>query len=88
MRAATAGLARHHEEPLRREADRAARQIKELGDVQNWAEMLELDLVKLEECVRIVEEEKTQTETTARTTTNKTKDDDGGQVARANGHGS
>ncbi|KAI9681282.1 MAG: hypothetical protein M1817_002565 [Caeruleum heppii] len=57
LKTATAGLARH-EDPLQKEAEKAARQIKELGDVQNWAEMLEVELAALEECVRVVEEEK------------------------------
>lgn len=47
---------------LRREDDRllgvlegASRRVKELGDVQNWAERLERDFLVLEETVRLVE---------------------------------
>lgn len=39
----------------KKEADRAAKSIKELGDVQNWAEMLERDFMVLEETMRLVE---------------------------------
>ena len=31
--------------------------VKETGDIQNWAEMLERDLLVLEETVRLVDEE-------------------------------
>lgn len=48
-------------EALRRENDRlarvaadAARQVKELGNVQNWAEVLEREFLVLEETVRLV----------------------------------
>ena len=36
-------------------ADAGGRGLKEVGDVQNWAEMLERELLVLEETVRIVE---------------------------------
>lgn len=49
-------------EELRREDDRllkvlgaGSRRVKELGDVQNWAERLERDFLVLEETVRLVE---------------------------------
>lgn len=38
----------------------AGGQLKEIGDVQNWAEMLERDLLVLEETMGIVEEEEDQ----------------------------
>ena len=38
----------------------AAKKLKELGDVQNWAEMLEKDLLVLEETMSIAEEEEDQ----------------------------
>ncbi|MCJ1472037.1 hypothetical protein MMC13_000682 [Lambiella insularis] len=38
-------------------ADDSRGKLKEIGDVQNWAEMLERDLLVLEETVRIAEEE-------------------------------
>lgn len=48
---------------LRREDDRllkvlnnGSRQVKELGDVQNWAERLERDFLVLEETMRLVHE--------------------------------
>ena len=50
--AATAGLRREREK-LAREADGAARKIKELGNVQNWAEVLERQFLVLEETVRL-----------------------------------
>ena len=49
---ATDGLRREREK-LRREADLAGRKIKETGNVQNWAEMLERDFLVLEETVRL-----------------------------------
>ena len=39
-----------------RGADEAAGKLKELGDIQNWAEVLERDLLVLEETVRMGEE--------------------------------
>ena len=41
-------------------AEDGAKKLKELGDVQNWAEMLEKDLLVLEETVRIADEEEDQ----------------------------
>jgi GCN5-like protein 1 (GCN5L1) len=38
-------------------ADDARGKLKELGDVQNWAEVLERDLLVLEETMRMVDEE-------------------------------
>jgi len=52
----TAALARQTA-ALSKVADDAAGKLKELGDVQNWAEMLQRDLLVLEETVRIVDEE-------------------------------
>jgi hypothetical protein len=49
---ATEGLRREREK-LRKEADLAGRRIKETGNVQNWAEMLERDFMVLEETVRL-----------------------------------
>ena len=37
-------------------ADESRGKLKEIGDVQNWAELLERDLLVLEETVRVVEE--------------------------------
>ena len=39
-------------------AEDARGKLKEVGDVQNWAEVMERELLVLEETVRIVEEEK------------------------------
>ncbi|KPM35242.1 hypothetical protein AK830_g11328, partial [Neonectria ditissima] len=44
---------RREREKLAREADVAARRVKELGNVQNWAEVLERDFLVLEETVRL-----------------------------------
>lgn len=49
---ATDGLRREREK-LAREADAAARRVKELGNVQNWAEVLERDFLVIEETVRL-----------------------------------
>ena len=38
-------------------AEGARGALKELGDVQNWAELLERDILVLEDCVRRGEEE-------------------------------
>ena len=38
-------------------ADESRGKLKEIGDVQNWAEMIERDLLVLEETMRIVEED-------------------------------
>lgn len=49
---ATEGLRREREK-LAKEADAAARKVKELGNVQNWAEVLERGFLVLEETVRL-----------------------------------
>ncbi|KAF4123644.1 biogenesis of lysosome-related organelles complex 1 subunit 1 [Geosmithia morbida] len=49
--AATAGLQRQRER-LAREADAAARSLKEVGHVQNWAEVLEREFLVIEDTVR------------------------------------
>ena len=50
---------------LRKESDKwqklgdsSTKKLNEIGDVQNWAEMLERDLLVLEETVRLVDEKK------------------------------
>lgn len=42
---------------LEREVDKAVKDLKGFGDVQNWAEMLERDFCVLEETMRLVEGE-------------------------------
>lgn len=49
---ATEGL-RKEREKLAKEADSAARGLKEIGNVQNWAEVLERQFLVLEETVRL-----------------------------------
>jgi hypothetical protein len=49
---ATDGL-RKETQKLKAEADKAARKVKELGNVQNWAEVLERGFLVLEETVRL-----------------------------------
>jgi hypothetical protein len=49
---ATEGL-RKETQKLKTEADKAARKVKELGNVQNWAEVLERGFLVLEETVRL-----------------------------------
>ncbi|KAF4632919.1 hypothetical protein G7Y89_g5209 [Cudoniella acicularis] len=51
----TANL-RKETEKLRKVADEGARKVKELGNVQNWAEMLERDFLVLEETLRLANE--------------------------------
>ncbi|KAK4133177.1 hypothetical protein BT67DRAFT_337690, partial [Trichocladium antarcticum] len=50
---ATAGLRRDND-GLGRLAATHARKVKEIGNVQNWAEMLEREFVILEETLRLV----------------------------------
>ncbi|EME48615.1 hypothetical protein DOTSEDRAFT_67600 [Dothistroma septosporum NZE10] len=38
-----------------KELDKATRSVNEIGDVQNWAEMMERDLLVLEETLRLAE---------------------------------
>lgn len=38
-----------------KEVDKATRGVNEIGDVQNWAEMMERDLLVLEETLRLAE---------------------------------
>ncbi|RFU28224.1 hypothetical protein B7463_g8107, partial [Scytalidium lignicola] len=52
---ATDGL-RKETERLKKLAAEGGRKVKELGDVQNWAEMLERDFLVVEETLRLVEE--------------------------------
>lgn len=49
---ATEGL-RRETDKLKKEADRAAKGLKEVGHVQNWAEVLERQFMTLEETVRL-----------------------------------
>ncbi|TPX17085.1 uncharacterized protein E0L32_003203 [Thyridium curvatum] len=51
----TAALRRENDR-LAKEADGAARRLKEVGNVQNWAELLEKDFLVLEETLRLARE--------------------------------
>ncbi|KAI0911729.1 hypothetical protein F4823DRAFT_270738 [Ustulina deusta] len=75
LHANTAALSRQEQdvaratEALRRENDKlakvakdAGRKIKELGNVQNWAEVLERDFLVLEETMRLVRDGGTETD--------------------------
>jgi hypothetical protein len=46
---------RKETEKLKKVADEGMRKVKELGNVQNWAEMLERDFLVLSETLRLVE---------------------------------
>ncbi|MCJ1384599.1 hypothetical protein MMC17_007717 [Xylographa soralifera] len=52
----TAALAQHTA-AYQQLADDSRGTLKEIGDVQNWAEMIERDLLVLEETMRVVDEE-------------------------------
>lgn len=47
---------RREDDRLLKVLDKGSRQVKELGDVQNWAERLERDFLVLEETMRLVHE--------------------------------
>lgn len=47
---------RREDDKLLKVLDKGSRQVKELGDVQNWAERLERDFLVLEETMRLVHE--------------------------------
>ncbi|OGM40674.1 hypothetical protein ABOM_010589 [Aspergillus bombycis] len=53
---ATEQLAKQNDQ-LAKVADQARDGLKEIGDVQNWAELIERDLLIVEETVRLAEEE-------------------------------
>jgi hypothetical protein len=53
---ATDGLRRENVK-LAREADAAAHKLKEIGNVQNWAEVLERDFLVLEETIRLANDD-------------------------------
>lgn len=46
-------------------ADTSSEKLKEIGDVQNWAEMIERDLLVVEETLKMVEKDKNSGENTA-----------------------
>ena len=55
MAKATEGLRRENER-LNKVVVEGGRKVKELGNVQNWAEMLERDFLVLGETLRLVQE--------------------------------
>ncbi|KAE8139935.1 hypothetical protein BDV38DRAFT_280406 [Aspergillus pseudotamarii] len=55
VRRATEQLAKQNDQ-LAKVADQARDGLKEIGDVQNWAELIERDLLIVEETVRLAEE--------------------------------
>ncbi|KAL2008606.1 hypothetical protein VTN00DRAFT_6800 [Thermoascus crustaceus] len=54
LKRATADLARQNDQ-WQKVADQAREGLKEIGDVQNWAELIERDLLIVEETLRLVE---------------------------------
>ncbi|GAD92420.1 hypothetical protein CPC735_068470 [Paecilomyces variotii No. 5] len=56
LQRATAGLAKQNDQ-WQKVADQAREGLKEIGDVQNWAELIERDLLIVEETLRLAEEE-------------------------------
>ena len=59
VKTATEALAKESQK-YEKVTEDGAKKLKELGDVQNWAEMLERDLLVLEETMDIADEEKDQ----------------------------
>ncbi|KAJ9304253.1 transcriptional regulator family: GCN5-like 1 [Paecilomyces variotii] len=55
LQRATANLAKQNDQ-WQKVADQAREGLKEIGDVQNWAELIERDLLVVEETLRLVEE--------------------------------
>ncbi|KAE8358702.1 hypothetical protein BDV27DRAFT_169252 [Aspergillus caelatus] len=66
VRRATEQLAKQNDQ-LAKVADQARDGLKEIGDVQNWAELIERDLLIVEETVRLAEEEEGEEEGDYRT---------------------
>ena len=56
LKRATEGVAKQSKE-LEKLADQGREGLKEVGDLQNFAEMMERDLLVVEETVRLAEEE-------------------------------
>ncbi|KAL1973019.1 hypothetical protein VTN31DRAFT_6561 [Thermomyces dupontii] len=52
---ATADLARQNDQWQRQFVDETTKGLKEIGDLQNWAEMIERDLLVVEETIRLGE---------------------------------
>jgi len=50
----TAGLAKHSVQ-WQKMADASTKKLNEIGDIQNWAEMIERDLLVVEETLRLAE---------------------------------
>ncbi|KAE8355274.1 hypothetical protein BDV28DRAFT_129244 [Aspergillus coremiiformis] len=61
VRRATEELALQNDQ-LAKVADQARHGLKEIGDVQNWAELIERDLLIVEETVRLAEERERERE--------------------------
>ncbi|KAJ9301937.1 transcriptional regulator family: GCN5-like 1 [Paecilomyces variotii] len=55
LQRATANLAKQNDQ-WQKVADQAREGLKEIGDVQNWAELIERDLLVVEETLRLVED--------------------------------
>ena len=50
-----AALLAKESDKWQKEVDKATRGVNEIGDVQNWAEMIERDMMVLEETLRLAE---------------------------------
>ncbi|KAH8427446.1 uncharacterized protein LDX57_005159 [Aspergillus melleus] len=61
LQAATEGLRKQNDQ-WAKVADQAREGLKEIGDVQNWAELIERDLLVVEEAVRLAEEKEERVE--------------------------
>jgi chromosome segregation ATPase len=57
LKRATNDLARQNDQ-WQKVADQAREGLKEIGDIQNWAELIERDLLIVEETIKLADEEK------------------------------
>ncbi|OXV08659.1 hypothetical protein Egran_03579 [Elaphomyces granulatus] len=57
LKRATNDLARQNDQ-WQKVADQAREGLKEIGDIQNWAELIERDLLIVEETIKLADDEK------------------------------
>jgi hypothetical protein len=87
LKKSTQGLAKQNDQ-WQKLADQGRDGLKEVGDVQNWAELIERDLLILEETVKLAEERKEREEVEAEAeavAANGSNGDAGGKAATQTG---